>query len=272
MRENPARPGARPPVDAATVVLVREEPGGLLVYMGKRNSRGSFAGAHVFPGGLVEETDQRPLPGAGPEAVGGGIHAAAVRETFEECGVLLAEGPGGRPVPVGEERFRAWRQRIAARGACLADLALAEDLAFRPDWLLPMARWITPEDSPKRFDTRFFLARLPSGQDPSPDCEELVDGGWVSPAGALECQGQGGMVLFPPTFVTLSFLAGYDRAEDLFSAVADLAIEPVTPAFVREGGRYTVLLPHDPEYPGGGAPGNGGPSRLVMTEEGWRSA
>jgi len=273
-------------MDAATVVLVREGPGGLLVYMGKRNSSGSFAGAHVFPGGLVEKEDAQagPAPhGRSPadllaepgigEARARGLFTAAVRETFEESGVLLAAGPGDRPLPVGEKRFSDYRRKIAAREMGLSDMAEAEGLTFPFDRLLPIARWITPEGAPRRWDTRFFLSRLPDGQEASPDCEELVAGGWVSPAEALACQGRGGFVLFPPTYMTLFFLAGFQRAEDLFEAAAGIRITPIIPSSARQDGQYMVILPHDPEHPdnsGADPPETDGPSRLVLTETGWR--
>ncbi|MBW1989924.1 MAG: NUDIX hydrolase, partial [Deltaproteobacteria bacterium] len=265
MREDASGNAGRAPADAATVILLRQGENGPLVYMGKRNGHGSFAGAHVFPGGVVEPADMAcgrnaPFCGPGqgapsvllkepetPDDLARGVFAAAIRETFEESGVLFASRPGGAAAPGALARLSAFRDEVAAGEESLPDLARARGLCLRPDWLVPTARWITPAGARRRYDTRFFAALLPEGQHPSPDCTELVDGGWVDPAAVLAAQGkEGGYLLFPPTYVMLYCLAGFSSAQDFLAWAAGCPVYAIQPQVAQVNGRPAVLLPHDP--------------------------
>src|SRR4051812_8663768 len=180
-----------PPVPrpAATVLLLREAPGAIEVLMTRRHAElAVLGGSGVFPGGVVEPQD---APAAGYDPLGT-IRAAACRETFEEAGVLLALGPGGHPTPA---QIRDVRARVAD-GATLAAAVEAEGLWLTLDALVSWAHWITPPRAPVRFDTSFFLAAMPAGQEPLIDDLEAVDHRWLPAAAA----GDGSEpTLAPPT-------------------------------------------------------------------------
>src|SRR5689334_23407197 len=167
------------PRHASTVVLLREAAGGPEVYLLRRVKGMAFAGGmHVFPGGSVDPDDEDAEIGwAGPSAAQWGawfgadektaraLVCAAVRETFEECGVLLA-GPSPTELlaDVSSDEWEQEREALEAREQSLSQLLTRRGLVLRADLLRPLAHWITPEVEPKRFDTRFFLAEMPSGQ------------------------------------------------------------------------------------------------------------
>jgi 8-oxo-dGTP pyrophosphatase MutT (NUDIX family) len=208
------------PRHASTVVLLRDGALGPEAYLLRRVKGMAFAaGAHVFPGGSVDPEDARAhLAWAGPSAaqwgawfgadepLGRALVCAAVRETFEECGVLLAgESADHLLADVSSDEWEAERVALEAREQSLSELLTRRGLVLRADLLRPFAHWITPEVEPKRFDTRFFLAEMPAGQvcrDVGGEADERL---WVPLAGALEQ----GLTLMPPTYVSLRDLAGY---------------------------------------------------------------
>ena len=277
------------PRDAATVILLRDGAAGLEVFLMRRDKAQKFMGdAYVYPGGRVDEADLDPRlashataaapgdpagllrePGLSPERALGLIFAA-VRETFEESGVLLAAGPDGRPA--GQNgRFADYRRRVHDRETTLADMAEQEGLTFRLDQLVPFAHWITPEIESRRFDTRFFLARVPEGQAPDHDRVELSDSVWLTPAEALARQAAGRIILMPPTLKTLTELCAHDSAEAAFQAARGCTIRPIMPQAYVAGKRIALLLTHDPlyrlEYKQEPRPEE--PSRLVLENRAW---
>src|SRR5215831_9348460 len=211
------------PRDAATVMLLRPvqttpDAPGLQVYMLRRQSSMAFApGAFVFPGGSVDARDAEIEVGwAGPDALEWGrmidapadlaraLVCAAVRETFEECGVLLA-GPTADTV-IADTRGDDWeadRAALLERSLSLAGLLRRRGLVLRSDLLRPWARWITPVTEERRYDTRFFAAALPAGQRARDVSGEADDAAWVEPAAALAAARRREIVLLPPTAVTL---------------------------------------------------------------------
>ena len=213
-----------PARDAATVVLLRPGPGGRpQVYLLRRKATMAFAaGAYVFPGGSVDarDTDQA-VAWAGPspaewaevlhadEAVARGLVCAAVRETFEESGVLLA-GPGPDSVvddTTGDD-WEADRLALIDRSLSFAEFLSRRGLVLRTDLLKAWAHWITPEVEARRYDTRFFVAVLPEGQrtrDVGGEADRVV---WQRPAEAIDLAHRGEIFLMPPTYRTLSELAG----------------------------------------------------------------
>jgi 8-oxo-dGTP pyrophosphatase MutT (NUDIX family) len=263
-----AEAGLRPavPRDAATVILVRPGPGdsGVEVFLLRRTRALEFApGACVFPGGSVDERDADPAitgdgwVGPSPAEFGQllGIAAdraralvcAAVRETFEESGVLLA-GPS-RAELVQDSAIQD--QHALLEGALsFGDLLSRRGLALRADLLTPWARWITPEISPRRFDTWFFAAALPPGQlaglaGAGPG--ESDSGIWWQPAAALEAARAGEITLLPPTAVTLAELAAY---EDVVGILGERrVITPLMPTVVVEDERAWLAMPQATEYP-----------------------
>ncbi len=272
-------------VDASTVVLVREKNQEPQVYLVARTSSArSFAGAHVFPGGVVDPWDKDPdlahfsqvpetsgLEGfLGKTSVSLEVFFCALRETFEESGVLLASGLPSE----GVRNLWGYRSSLVEGKVTMAQMARDEGLKLLPDQLVPYGRWITPEMARKRFDTRFFLARLPQGQEPDPDEGEVTQGLWVSPKNALEQYAQGKLNLMPPTLMTLLSLTGKGSIEDIFSVDQRESITPVLPQPHVEGDSPALLFPHDPDY-GIKAfkqpPQPGRPSRVIMENDRWRA-
>ena len=251
---------AAPVRDAATIALIRDAPGGLQVYLLRRVRAMAFAGGmHVFPGGSVDPDDATAELGwAGQpaahwadsfgtsEPLARALVCAAVRETFEEAGVLLAgTSPDDLLADVSTDAWEAERAALEGRQHSLSELLARRGLVLRADLLRPLAHWITPEVEPKRFDTRFFLAEVPAGQ----VCREV--GGeadqrvWISPAQALAEQ----LAMLPPTAAVLRDLAAYDNVAAALSAERVLA--PVLPKLVVDaGGDVAFLVPGNPGYPG----------------------
>jgi 8-oxo-dGTP pyrophosphatase MutT (NUDIX family) len=259
------QPSPLPP--AATLILVRQHAGELQTYLLRRSPNSRFMpGLFVFPGGLVEpaDGDERFWTGrvdVSPSALGTRLgrdlqrslalrHAvAAIRETFEEAGVLFAStaGSGSAALKRAEERRRLerlppdWlRQRVEAEGWILTLSAL---------W--PWAHWITPVGMPRRFDTRFFMAALPGGQSGRPDLHETTEGIWIGARQALAQNMEGRTPLSPPTLVTLHELAGYASLEHLEQRLPHRGWgEPIFPRLVSLGkGRGAIIIePWDPMY------------------------
>lgn len=257
-----AAPEPAEPKPAATVLLLRDEPGAgeLQVFLQRRVAGMAFAGGMtVFPGGGVS-TDDVPDPARwrGPEPdrfgarlgqptpLAAALVTAAVRETFEECGVLLAARPGTEPGPLPVTT--AWRDALVGRQATLPGLLDEHDLELRADLLVPWARWITPPRNPKRYDTAFLVARVPDGQVADDSTTEAVEAGWWSPADALAGYEAGDMQLMPPTLRTLQELSRHDTASGVLDAAARRDIEPITPEVRREGRVVTITLPGDPDW------------------------
>ena len=193
--------------------LVPETSPGVEVLLLRRTAAMKFApGAYVFPGGSVDEADADPgiaWHGPDPAEIGARLGAspelaralvcAAVRETFEESGVLLASEPGGPlPVPSGSS-WEADRNALTTGSLTLAELLSRRGLAVRADLLVPWARWITPEAEPRRFDARFFAAALPAGQHAAGHQAEADQTAWLRPANAIEAAKTGSISLLPPT-------------------------------------------------------------------------
>src|SRR5579864_470094 len=184
------------PRPAAVVVLAREAADGILVFMVRRHARIEFMpDVYVFPGGSVSADDAlaertpalcAPVP-EGPTALGEGLRAAALRECFEEAGVLLVRR-AGVPLaiqPAEVARFAAYRDALNVRTTTLSEVAYQEGLTLATDELVYWAHWITPEVSPKRFDTHFFLAAMPRGQEAVHDQLETTASLWITPEAAL---------------------------------------------------------------------------------------
>ena len=206
------------PRDAATVMLLRPAVGGVEVLMLRRVAAMKFApGAYVFPGGSVDPGDYAAEVGwhgpdpaefgdrlGAPAEMARALVCAAVRETFEEAGVLLAGAPGGGPVadPSGPS-WEADRTALTAGQLTLAELLSRRGLVLRADLLVPWARWITPEGEPRRFDARFFAAALPAGQLATGHAAESDRIAWLRPADAIESARAGQISMLPPTATTL---------------------------------------------------------------------
>ncbi|MCA1823971.1 MAG: NUDIX hydrolase [Mycobacteriales bacterium] len=252
------------PRHAATVVLLRDAPThGVEVHLLRRVASMAFApGMYVFPGGSVDPRDaDRHAAWAGPEPAAwtGALDAdeplaralvcAAVRETFEEAGVLLAGRDAQHVVVTDPSEWEARRQALLDRSVSLSELLEGEGLVLRADLLRPWAHWVTPEIEPRRYDTRFFVAALPPGQDVWDVAGESDRGSWVSPADALERQVSGDMAMLPPTAFTLAELAEFGRVADVLAAADAREVRRVLPKIVVTGEQVELLMPGDVGYP-----------------------
>ncbi|GAA2817838.1 NUDIX hydrolase [Saccharopolyspora taberi] len=248
------------PKDAATVILLREGPE---VFLQRRVRGMPFAGGMtVFPGGGVDPRDadasvawSGPVPewwarrfGCGTE-LARALVCAAVRETFEESGVLLA-GPGPDAVVGDTSAFADARAALVSREISLAGFLADAGLVLRADLLRPWSNWVTPEAEPRRYDTRFFLAAMPEGQRADAVTSEAVEAYWSSPRAALEDWERGRCGLLPPTWVTLTEIAEYGSVAAALAA--DRTPAKVLPKLVRRDGRWRAVLPGEPGYDGEG--------------------
>lgn len=254
------------PRPAATVALLREGPQGPEVFMVKRSSKSAFMPhAHVFPGGRVDE-DDAAAPGDGGAsdrarmAVEGAraYQVAAIRETVEEAGVLLGDG---QPTDLDREALRAGQtsfvELVRARG-------------WRPDLdaLVYWSWWITPEVEPRRFDTRFFVARVERGVAARHDAYETVQSSWWTAAETLRRFDAGEVNLAPPTLCTLLELASFGTVEAVLEAGRLRRPTPIMPrTVVADDGAITVLLPGDPEFPS--EEPVAGPTRVTLRQGRW---
>jgi 8-oxo-dGTP pyrophosphatase MutT (NUDIX family) len=257
-----------PARDAATLMLVRDGDRGLEVFMVRRSLAASFVGgAFVFPGGTVDpadgasglgdvvdgRTDEDASRVLGLESGGLALWVAAVRECFEEAGLLLARTSGGAPIgfdePAVAARFVEHRAALIGGRQTLAEVCRGEGLRLALGHIHYFAHWITPTASPRRFDTRFFVAAEPAGQQPLHNPGELIDQVWIRPDDALDGHRRGTFDLILPTIHNLQAIARFERAADLLAATAATASVPtVVPRVVPDGDGHRVLLPGDPGY------------------------
>ncbi|MQY29493.1 NUDIX hydrolase [Nocardia aurantia] len=247
------------PKDASTVILVRDGASGPEVFLQRRVDGMAFAaGVTVFPGGGVDVSDSvADIGWAGPDAAWWGerfgvgedraraLVCAAVRELFEECGVLLA-GPTADTVVTEAETHSAVREQLVRRELTLGEFLSRERLVLRADLLRPWANWITPEISPRRYDTHFFVAMLPAGQRADGATSEASEVRWATPAAVLDSWRAGADELLGPTWTQLRTLHGFASAADLFAADRD--IETVLPVLERGGDRIRLVFPDCDAY------------------------
>lgn len=268
------QPGTVPAVDSASVVLLRDGPprpeggGNVEVLLLERHLDSDFAGgAYVFPGGKVDAADReldparwtgraltwwQPRLGAATPQDALGLLVCAVRETFEEAGILLAAREDGQPLTgddLSQASFREARQRLSDRSqrwdwrGWLEDEALTLDLGCLALW----SWWVTPEGQHRRFDTRFFVTPLPAQQVAAHDRIETTALVWTRPEDALAEQARGSAVIIFPTRRNLQALRGHPSAQVVWEA-ALTSTEPVPriqPTIVMVEGRPMVQHPHE---------------------------
>ncbi|GIH90857.1 NUDIX hydrolase [Planobispora siamensis] len=247
-----------PARDAATVVILREGREGIETYLLRRKASMAFAaGAYVFPGGSVDPRDtDHALAWAGPspaewgsvfgadEKTARGLVCAAVRETFEESGVLLA-GPSADSVvadTTGDD-WEADRLALIERSLSFADLLDRRGLVLRSDLLRPWAHWITPEVEHRRFDTRFFVAALPPGQRTRDVGGEADQVAWSRPADAITRARAGEIFLMPPTYRTLNELSAYEKVDDVLGTEREIVT--LMPRIAEVDGEMHIVLDDD---------------------------
>ena len=258
---------------AATVMLVRDHPiNGLEVFMLQRTLAAVFAkGMYVFPGGRVDANDNEEqleaiCDGLDDEEASallqipnGGLSywVAAIRECFEEAGVLLARPTDGSELVrfdtdvALQNRFNVARHAIHDGTMSLVELCTTENLRLVTDNIHYVSHWITPLGEPRRFDTRFFIARAPEAQEPLHDDNETIASLWVSPIEALERHARGDLAMIPPTTSNLQFLAPHGTTTDALNAAKKIG----TPTAIlpklktdAEGKVIGIAMPGDADY------------------------
>lgn len=234
---NPTEAALDPPPEpapAATVVLLRPGRAGPEVLLTQRPATMAFAAdMHVFPGGRIDPGDADPRLAARTPAGDDRARVAALRELFEEAGVLLADG---RPDADGVAAARA---ALLAGRATIADVADDLELRLRPDLLAPVGHWMTPPTMPRRFDTRFFAAELPPGVEPAFAAGEVVAHAWLTPRAALAAMAAGEISMWLPTSTTLQQL---EHVGSLAEVRERLAPGPVPPPRVEVEGPAVIRI------------------------------
>lgn len=248
------------PRESSTVIVLRDDCGDLEVFMLERHLQSDFAGgAYVFPGGTLDDADQDPaladlVDGWEPLAaqmdeqpdVARALAVCAIRETFEEAGILIARHADGTPVQLDDPAWQDRRRDLAARALTPVTLASETGIRYAADLLRFWQRWVTPVFAPRRYDTRFFVAKMPAGQSPLHDDVETTASTWVRPAEAIARGRAGELVIIFPTRKTLESLLPHETPDDVFAAANERPTGPVLPRFVVEEGQGRVYLPGDP--------------------------
>jgi 8-oxo-dGTP pyrophosphatase MutT (NUDIX family) len=250
---------------AATVALLRDasDGSGIEVYVLRRVASMAFAaGMHVFPGGTVDGRDIDHATGwVGPpptvwaelfgvdEPLARGLVLAAVRETFEESGVLLAGRRSEDVVAViTDDSWEADRRSLVDHSLSFADMLDRRRLAVRADLLRAWACWVTPEFEPRRYDTAFFVAAMPAGQQTRAVGGEADQVAWVRPREILAALAAGDVRMLPPTAVVLGEIAEHDNVEAVLRAAEHRQITPIMPRPVLTADGAYLVLPGEPGY------------------------
>jgi 8-oxo-dGTP pyrophosphatase MutT (NUDIX family) len=239
---------SNPVFPAATVAVLRDGPHGLEVFMVKRSSKTRFMPhAHVFPGGRVDPEDSEVSMLGGDQdrermsiVDAAAYQAAAIRETYEESGILLADG----------QRDDDARAALHEHRESLAQVAERMGWTLWADRLVYWSWWLTPESEPRRYDTRFFIAVVDPDTMGAHDNTETVQSGWWTPADALACFEQGDILLAPPTARTLQELVPYTTTAEAMVAGRTRRTPQIEPRLhMGQDGVLEVVLPGDPEFP-----------------------
>jgi 8-oxo-dGTP pyrophosphatase MutT (NUDIX family) len=259
------------PKKATTVILLRgKEPMGFEVFLLKRHEKSSFMGGNfVYPGGRVDREDgslelcsfSKGIALEEAQTILGGTISpeesfahwiAGVRELYEEAGILFAYDQRGDLFQIKsreeQERFSNYRTQLQKGKISICQLVQEESLLLALDQMHYYAHWITPEARSERFDTRFFLARYPLGQEASHDQKETTAGVWLTPLKALEENLKGEVMLSPPTLKTLEDLSRYKTVDEVFHPLKNKNIQPILPILTKISSGPLIVFPWDPEY------------------------
>lgn len=269
----------KPIKDASTVIVLRDTAEGIETFMLCRHQQSGFmGGAHVFPGGKVDAEDRsaswshhvdqtaEAITTALGERDGEGglaLLVAGIRETFEEAGVLLARASNAADIVNARARLHEGENFMA----------LAKEVEMRIDAnaLVPYARWITPKMESRRFDTRFYIARMPEHQQASHDGSETTSAAWLRPADAIDGMLSGRIKLAPPTVRTLRWLADFEDSSAVMKDARSRKPPLVRPRIVTGEGNWFLALPGDPEHPED-EPVLPGATRMFFDDGAWRDA
>jgi 8-oxo-dGTP pyrophosphatase MutT (NUDIX family) len=253
--------------NAATVLPLRSGSSeGFEVFMVKRNSRlGFHGGAHVFPGGAIDDQDRSVelsklistfdshqaarILGVEDAAVARGFFVGAARELFEEAGVLLAIPAGGNTRgAIARQTYDVQRKAVADGSLSFAQFLIDHNFLLDLSGLVHFQHFITPVQEKKRFDTRFFLVRVADDEVAEHDRGETVDGEWISPAAALVRYRDKQMSLLPPTIHALERLDACESIDAALEAAASAKVTAIMPRIVFEEDYVALLYPQDPDY------------------------
>ena len=243
---------------------------------------------YVYPGGRVDEADLsedlalhcRGFTHSGlsermkigeKEAIG--HYIAAIRESFEESGALLATEHDGSPIlfekESEQERYQTYRQLLNEEEISFEEIVGWEELCLRFNQLIYVAHWVTPEMEGRRYDTRFFLAEAPSSQILKHDDWETIDSLWITPEEAIKKQAEGSLPLAPPTLFTLNQLTSFSNIEEAFTCFAEKEVNAVHPDIDFDDDRLILRLPGDPSHPDGPEENWEGPTQIALVEGVW---
>lgn len=236
---------------SATILLLRDAPG-LEVLMVKRNYQIDFAsGALVFPGGKISQDDADPRWAERCTGPSEPARIGAIREAFEESGLLLARPRGSDAMapPEMAEALAPLRADVEQGAQSFFELIAAHDLILACDALVPFSRWITPEVMPKRFDTHFYLAPAPEGQIAEQDGHETTEALWIAPDAALEAAGAGKATVIFPTRMNLGRLALAQSSAAALARFASAPVPEIMPVVGEmEGGAPCLRIPQIEGY------------------------
>jgi len=250
---------ARP---SSTVIVVRDGEAGPELLLVLRHAKSAFGASYVFPGGVLEATDEMVsnycsgLDDAGTNAVlnlptgGSAYFSAAIRELFEEAGILLARTAAGDWAD--PSLYSGIRDDLNGGQRLWLDFLQGEGLSPACDALHYFAFWVTPREIPKRYTTRFFLAQLPGGQEAAHCGGELTDSRWMKAAAAIAASEAGEIEIPHPTVLTLQSLSKFDTARSMLEWAArrsDAGVPCYLPAIVTVDGQQQVVMPGSPLYP-----------------------
>ena len=258
------------PHKATTVILVREKTSkGFEVFLVRRHDDSAFMGGnYVYPGGRVDPSDQSTdvlslcrglsperaseILGHTPPGESIGYWVAGIRELFEEAGILLVYDSKGKIVSwqnrIGQEKLLRYRESLDRKDLSLSFLAQQEKIFLALDQLNYYAHWITPEARSIRFDTRFFVALHPSGQEACHDQRETTHGLWITPHQALEENSGKKLILSPPTLKTLEDLCRFSSIESLIKSLHEKKTSPILPILIKGPPQTFIVFPWDPDY------------------------
>jgi len=279
-------PNPRP---AATVVVLRDSPNGPEVFMVRRHTDTAFmGGAYVFPGGRVDPNDDddadawcdgaahavAQLPDVDRDAAVA-YHVAAVRELFEEAGVLLARDPGARFVSLADAnaqaRFSGYRADVHSGLTTFRTVVEAERLRLALDALVRFAHWVTPPIDTRQFDTRFFMTRIPPDQTPAHDDRETTDSDWITPREAIARAQRDDFVLPPPTWTTLRELEPFRSVDEALAWARGRRVVRRMPQLHIEDGVRFLLIPGDPLHPDEGGDEPPSETRFRFVGKKWQA-
>jgi 8-oxo-dGTP pyrophosphatase MutT (NUDIX family) len=285
----PSDPRALTPDAASTVLVLRDAPAGPEVFMVRRHEGTAFmAGAHVFPGGRVEAADHEgdatwcdgiahavrqvnALPAA--EAIA--YHVAAARELFEEAGVLLARDAGGQFVSLAgadiHARFKQYRTDVHSGTRTLRAVLEHERLRLALDTLLLFSHWVTPPVDTRRFDTRFFVTRVPPHQTPAHDETETTHSTWATAAAAIAGAVAKEIDLPPPTWTTLREIEPFMSVADALEWARHRDVVRREPKALEQDGHRVLVMPGDPLHPDPSTEEPLSETRFVLIDRRWQA-